>query len=649
MKRPASSRQNEREFRDAIRRGELERINAARRDGSAGGSNGDGARPSDGSIPPKDKEKDKAKRRRYLRQYARWLWPYRLPLAVVFVLALVSAGLDMVWPLAIRHIIDGVLLGKDAAPGEKARALNVFGGGVIALLLVKQAVDSYRSYRTAVLNSKVIFRLRQRLFERLLGLSLNQLSDMKSGGITSRLSNDVDAVSGLVQMALISPGVALIRVVLTVAILFALSWRLAVAALVMLPPLALISFLWLRRVRPIYRSTHADRTDIDARVNETFGGIRVVRAFRRESREEKGYGVGHHTIIRKRLYAQKIELMLETVWGLLIPGTSLLIVWYGGYLALAGKAGVGDIFAFQIYAVLLLQPVWQIVASISQTQKSLAAMERVFEVLDTPLDKPDAPDAMVAPRPVREIRFEHVNFEYRPGVPVIADLNLTVPGGHTVALVGPSGAGKTTLTDLVARFHDPTSGTIRLNGVDLRRLTLQSYRDLLAVVQQETFLFDGSVRDNIAYGRRGATDAEVADAARRANAHEFIAQLPEGYDTMIGERGFKLSGGQRQRISIARAILADPQILILDEATSNLDTESEQLIQSSLQELFRGRTTFVIAHRLSTITHADLIVVLDAGRVVETGSHEELMERRGLYYEMVERQRRSFGDVVAAM
>ena len=619
--------------------------------GKATGANGDGATaaPAEADGDGAPKPPDKTKRRRHLRQYARWLWPYRYSLLVVFLLALASAALDMVWPLAIRHIIDGVILDNEQSAAQKLRGLNVFGFGVVALLVVKQAIDSFRSYRTAILNSKVIFRLRQRLFDRLLGLSLNDLSEMKSGGIVSRLSSDVDAVSGLVQQALISPGVALIRVVLTAVILFSLSWRLAVAAAVLLPPLALISFMWLRRVRPIYRSTQNDRTEVDARVNETFGGIRVVRAFRREPREERSYALGHHTIIRKRLFADRIELALEAVWGLLIPGTSLLIVWYGGLLALRGQAGVGDIFAFQIYAVLLLQPVWQIVASISQTQKSIAAMERVFEVMEMRPDKPDAPDAVDAPRDVREIRFDNVSFEYRPGVPVIGDLNLAVPGGYTVALVGPSGAGKTTLTDLVARFHDPTRGAILLNGIDLRNLRLQSYRDLLAVVQQETFLFDGTVRENIAYGRRGAADAEVADAARRANAHEFIAQLPEGYDTLIGERGFKLSGGQRQRISIARAILADPQVLILDEATSNLDTESEQLIQQSLQDLFRGRTTFVIAHRLSTITHADLIVVLEQGRMVESGTHEELMERRGLYYEMVERQRRSFGTLSEAV
>jgi len=265
----------------------------------------------------------------------------------------------------------------------------------------------------------------------------------------------------------------------------------------------------------------------------------------------------------------------------------------------------------------------------------------VFDILAMSDDKPDRPDSRVAPRVAHEIRFEHVEFEYREGRPVVLDFNVEVPGGSVVALVGRSGAGKTTVTDLVARFHDPTKGRILLNGCDIRDFRLRSYRDLLAIVQQDVFLFDGSVRDNIAYGRHDATDDEVEDAARRANAHEFIEKLPERYETFIGERGVKLSGGQQQRLAIARAILARPQILILDEATSNLDTESQQLIQASMATLLAGRTTFMIAHRLSTIRRADLILLMENGSVIERGNHEELMAERGAYYQMVLRQMES--------
>jgi ATP-binding cassette subfamily B protein/subfamily B ATP-binding cassette protein MsbA len=290
--------------------------------------------------------------------------------------------------------------------------------------------------------------------------------------------------------------------------------------------------------------------------------------------------------------------------------------------------------------------VWQIVNSFSEIQRSLAAMERVFEVLAMESDKPDRPDARDAPTIVREVAFDEVDFEYREGHPVVRDFNVVVPGGAVVALVGRSGAGKTTVTDLVARFHDPTRGQILLNGTDIRAFKLHTYRDLLGIVQQDVFLFDGSVRDNIAYGRLDATDAEIEDAAHRANAHEFIVRLPEQYETTIGERGVKLSGGQQQRLAIARAILASPQILILDEATSNLDTESEQLIQASMATLLAGRTTFMIAHRLSTIRRADLILLMEDGRVIERGSHDELMARRGMYYAMVLRQMASHEETV---
>src|SRR6266702_3121401 len=313
-------------------------------------------------------------------------------------------------------------------------------------------------------------------------------------------------------------------------------------------------------------------------------------------------------------------------------------------MELTGGGLIGGIIALQWYTFLLLGPVWQIVNSFSELQRSLAAMERVFDVLAMDDDKPDRPGAQDAPRVVRNITFEDVAFAYREGQPVVRDFSVAVPGGYVVALVGRSGAGKTTVTDLVARFHDPTRGRILLNGIDIRDLRLRTYRDLLAIVQQDVFLFDGSVRDNIAYGRHDATDAQIEDAARRANAHEFIIRLPQGYETTIGERGVKLSGGQQQRLAIARAILARPQILILDEATSNLDTESEQLIQASMATLLADRTTFVIAPRLSTIRRADMILLMDEGRVIERGTHHQLMAAGGTYHAMVRRQMESSAE-----
>jgi ATP-binding cassette, subfamily B, bacterial len=586
-------------------------------------------------LPPPPKEQ----RRRHLWQYLGWLRPHLSSVAVVLSLAAINAGLDTLPPLFLRYVVDHVLLAKDLASGVRLHTLHLVGLVFLAVLIGARLVDSYRSYRLRQLNARVMLSLRRTLYERLLGLPLQKLSDMKTGGIISRVSGDVDTTSGLLQLALISPALSLLRVAIALVILFALNWRLAFTALTVIPGVMLISLVTARRVRPIYRAIREDKSDVDGRVAETFGGIRVVRAFRRELREARDFGIGHHTALRKELFAHRRELVLWGSWGLLIALVDLVIVWYGGYLQILGSATVGDIMAFQWYTFLLLNPIWQIVNSFSELQRSLAAMDRVFEVLGMPADKPDLPSASDAPNHVREIRFADVSFEYRSGEPVVKDFDLVVPGGAVVALVGRSGAGKTTVTDLVARFHDPSRGQILVNGTDIRKYRLHSYRELLGIVQQEVFLFDGTVRDNIAYGRRGATEAEIIDAARRAHAHEFITPLPDGYDTFIGERGVKLSGGQRQRLAIARAILAAPEILVMDEATSNLDTESEQLIQDSMQDLLKGRTSFIIAHRLSTIAHADIIVVMEAGRIVERGTHHELMRARGPYFQMVTRQR----------
>jgi ATP-binding cassette subfamily B protein/subfamily B ATP-binding cassette protein MsbA len=462
--------------------------------------------------------------------------------------------------------------------------------------------------------------------------------DFKTGGILSSLTGDVETTTGLLQMAIVSPSLSVIKLLIAFVVLLNLNWRLALMALAVITGAMLISFTASRRVRPIYRTVRKEVEVIDGRVGETFSGIRVVRSFGREVSELLGYMRGRHSVLRMELFAYRRELFLWSSWGLLTAGVNVVIVWYGGYLYLQNRASIGDIMAFQWYTFLVMGPVWNIVNSFSELQRSLAAMERVFDVLSMQHDKPDKPDAIDAPRIVQELRFENVSFEYRPGRPVIRDFDLRIRGGDVIALVGRSGAGKTTVTDMLARFHDPSEGRLLLNGTDLREFKLRSYRELLAIVQQDVFLFDGSIRDNIAFGRHQASDAEVRDAARRANALEFIDRLPDGMETFVGERGVKLSGGQQQRLAIARAILADPQILILDEATSNLDTESEQLIQAAMSSLLEGRTTLIIAHRLSTVRLADLIVIMEDGRIIERGTHIELMMARGAYYEMVERQ-----------
>ena len=621
------------EFLSKYRKGELKSVH-------------DDEKKKDDHVGETDEQaiERKQKRRNYLKLYANRLWPHWRLVLLLCVLAVIVSVLEIVQPLFARYIFDEILL-SDRSPDEKIKLLNIVGGSFLGLVAFTVMLGIVRSWKQRLLNVRVVLTLRRALFDRLLKLPLDQLSDMKVGGIISRLTDDINKTSGLMQMAIISPSVAVLRLLIAMVILFVINWKLALTALGVIPPIMLLSMIAIRRIRPIYRAIRKDVSQVGGRVGEAFQGIRAVRAFAGERREDSEFTIGHHAITRMRMYAAKREIVIWSTWGFIIALNTVVVMWAGGYWYIRGQATIGDIGAFQVYVLYLLNPVWQIVESMTELQRSLAAMERVFDVLDSPVDKPDDPDAEECSRVVESVRFDNVSFAYNEDKNVIHHFSLDVPGGSVVALVGKSGAGKTTITDLVARFYDPTEGAVLLNGKDLRKYKLDSFRNLLGVVQQEVFLFDGSVFENIAYANRDATMEQVVHAATLANAHEFIDELEDGYEAIIGERGVKLSGGQRQRLSIARALLADPKILILDEATSNLDTESEQLIQRSMTELLKDRTTFVIAHRLSTITHADVIVVLDEGRIIEQGTHDELVKRNGTYAEMIRRQSDSMSMV----
>src|SRR5688500_8835422 len=495
MNRPRSSRHRYLEFVRDYKQKRLDEI-----------ADADGQKrlesPKDGEEPatPESKRPDKRKRREYLREYLRWLRPHRYAFAAVFVLALVVAGLQMIEPLFMRYIIDRVLLNTGLDTATRLSRLNAVGVAFVSVILLSKLTGVLKDYRQRLLNVRVMLSLRRSLYDRLLHLPLPKLCEMKTGGILPRSTGAIETTSGLLQMAIVSPTISVIRLIIAIGILLALNWKLALTAMAVLPGVMLASFTFARRIRPIYRSVRKDVEHIDGRVGETFSGIRVVRAFRREVQELLTYMTGRHVVLRKEMFAHRRELVLWTSWGLLESMVSVVIIWYGGYLNVEGSATIGDIMAFQWYTFLLLGPVWNIVNSFSEMQRSLAAMERVFEVLGTPADKPDRPNAVDAPSVVNEIRFEGVEFEYREDRPVVRDFNVVVPGGSVIALVGRSGAGKTTVTDLVARFHDPTHGRLVLNGADIREFRLKSFRSLLAIVQQEVFLFDGSVRENIAYG-----------------------------------------------------------------------------------------------------------------------------------------------------
>ena len=523
--------------------------------------------------------------------------------------------------------------------------LLVWIAGLVAVVtLVRTVIYLWGRWTCTQAVNRVQMSVRSRVFEHMLHMPLHKIQQLKSGGATSLLREDAGGIAELIFSVLYNPWQAIVQLIGSLIVLIIVDWRLLVAGLLMLPAVYFSHRTWIYSIRPLYRDAKQRRQKIDGNTTETFGGIRVVRTFARQRNETQRYVKGSHVLLRQQLLIWWRTRLIEIVWEVLIPLASTSLLVYGGWQILQSQLTLGDLMMFLVYLTMLLGPIATLAGSAVQFQNNLAGLDRILDLLATPRELADKPGALRInrKRAKGEIRFESVSFKYPENEQwILKDINLHASAGQTIAIVGRSGAGKTTLCNLVARFFDPEEGCILVDGMDLKDVQLHSYRQLLGVVEQDVFLFDGSIAENIAYGRRGATREQVLEAARSAAADEFIAKSPKGYDTMIGERGFKLSGGQRQRLAIARALLADPRILILDEATSNLDSESERLIQSSLALLLEQRTAFVIAHRLSTIIHADQIVVLDGGRIAQCGTHSELLEQSGIYQQMVRLQTES--------
>jgi ATP-binding cassette, subfamily B, bacterial len=590
-------------------------------------------------VPP---EKKPAEKKNYGRQYLALMWSFRWAVISILGLAVVVNVLETLQPRIIGGAIDDVLTRGDLSDAEKKTKLLWYVLITLGTVVIARALDSWRDYRTHRLNTKMQSKLRRQLFGHLLRAPLARLYELKTGGVTSRLTGDLDAMTGLVQLAFVSPVVALLRVIFAFVIVFQWNSRLALILAALIVPLAIGSFLWIGPLRKTWKFFFDRKGTLNARLNETFGGIRVVRAFQREKAEEQRYATTQHALARFNLFGVRRTTVVHIMWSALIPLANVAVLWWGGYMLLKSEATIGQITGLMGYTGMLMGPIWALVQTFGEVQSSLAARDRVFDQLSEPTEVDDPANAVEAPAKVEEIKFERVSFNYTADKVVLDQIDLTVKGGMTVALVGRSGSGKSTIADLVARFYSPTGGVMWLNGTPFHQIKLHSYRRLLGIVSQEVFLFDGTVAENLAYGRPEATREEIISAAKQANAHDFISEMAQGYDTVVGERGSKLSGGQRQRLSIARAIVADPQILILDEATSALDSESERLIQTAIDSLQKNRTTFTIAHRLSTIARADLIIVLEKGKILEKGTHNELMEARGRYWHMVEQQREAF-------
>lgn len=634
-------------------------------------------------------KKKKSARRRTFKQLFHLFWELLEGHRFMFVAALLTLSMGtlvgLTLPASTKIALDYVLVDPSEVTwpsytpdwvltSSSTKLLWSLSAAMIGITVITVSIGIWGRWQTTRLTKRLQVKLRRRVYEHAVRLPMHRIHDLKSGGIASILRDDAGGAAELLFSMMYNPWRAVVQLTATLLILGFVDWQLLIGAILILPLIFGSHRTWIARLRPIYRDIRQTRTSVDAHATETFGGMRVVRGFGREQGEAARFVRETDYLIRQEILAWWWSRGIEIVWQLMIPIASAALLIYGGSRILNGTMTFGDLMMFSAYLLMLLGPLEALAASATRIQSNLAGFDRILDLLDEPREFADSEgksrvDAATAQG---HIQIENLWFAYptrkastgaigkdedrntsinqidepiTPDAPtsddprwVLEDINLDISPGQTIAIVGPSGAGKTTLCSLIARLYDPQEGAIRFDGVDLKDIEIASFRSLLGIVEQDVFLFDGTVIQNISYGRRGCTREQVIEASKAANAHSFITDLENSYDTLIGERGVRLSGGQKQRVAIARAILADPTILILDEATSSLDTESEMLIQQSLARLMKDRTSFVIAHRLSTVRHADRIVVIEEGGVLETGSHDELLAHDGRYAEFLKMQ-----------
>lgn len=554
-----------------------------------------------------------------------YIRPYLKRLGIAIVCIILAAGANLYVPWIIKDMIDKVLAQRDML------MLNVIAVGIVVVFFFRGIFFYGQSYLVSFVGQRVIIDLRDVLYKKFQRMPLSYYDRLQTGEIMSYITNDVASLQNAIVdnlIELVTEGSILIG---SIVLMVYLDWKLSLLTLVTIPMVGQAMKVFGRKLKSSGTLIQERLADITSLLQESISSVRVVKSFVREKYEIDRFHDQNELNFQAAMKNVQLMSLLTPTVEFLAALAVTFIVWFGGYEVVNGQITAGSLIAFLTYAVNLANPVKRISRVYGNLQKAMAAADRVFDVLDLPEQITNKKDAIVLPKIDGRVTVDKVCFEYKKDVPALVDVSLQVEPGQMIAFVGPSGGGKSTIANLIPRFYDVTSGAIRIDGHDVRDVTMESLREQIGIVPQETMLFSTTVLENIRYGRLDAADEEVVAAAQAANAHEFISELPEGYATKIGERGLNLSGGQRQRIAIARAILKNPRVLILDEATSALDTESEKIVQAALDKLMVGRTSFVIAHRLSTIFDADQIFVVENGHIREHGTHAELLARNGLY------------------
>lgn len=568
-----------------------------------------------------------------IKRYLQFVKPYKYRIFATIIVGIIKFGIPMLIPLLIKYAIDGVINNHALTTDEKVHHLTIaIGIALFIFVIVRPPIEFIRQYLAQWTSNKILYDIRKKLYNHLQALSARFYANNQVGQVISRVINDVEQTKDFILTGLMNIWLDCITIIIALSIMFFLDVKLTLAALFIFPFYILTVYVFFGRLRKLTRERSQALAEVQGFLHERVQGISVVKSFAIEDNEAKNFDKKNTNFLTRALKHTRWNAYSFAVINTVTDIGPIIVIGVGAYLAISGSITVGTLAAFVGYLELLFGPLRRLVASFTTLTQSFASMDRVFQLIDEDYDIKNGVGAQPIEIKQGRIDIDHVSFQYNDNeAPILKDINLSIEKGETVAFVGMSGGGKSTLINLIPRFYDVTSGQILIDGHNIKDFLTGSLRNQIGLVQQDNILFSDTVKENILLGRPTATDEEVVEAAKMANAHDFIMNLPQGYDTEVGERGVKLSGGQKQRLSIARIFLNNPPMLILDEATSALDLESESIIQEALDVLSKDRTTLIVAHRLSTITHADKIVVIENGHIVETGTHRELMSKQGAY------------------